>query len=152
MRKKFYFFISVILIAGIIKAQCETRIYIELAQKVFNRHLKSSDFSNETLFITIDTAGFNNIDAILYAEQKNPEDIILMFYKTMDSIKIESTFFNYYELINCGIYPSPLHQSFLVNNFEVTFKIDIWNNKDDITKIDGLTIQKYTVKYPPTPY
>ena len=60
--------------------------------------------------------------------------------------------FNYYELINCSVYPSPLHQSYLINTATNTYKVDIWKNRDIIFKIDGLSIVKLHDKIPPTPY
>ncbi len=153
MKNTVYFICLIFLISNIIKGQCKTRIHIDLAKKVFNGQLTKSDFSKDNLFITIDTINSTDFNGfVVYSEQKDPEEIIKMFYNVMNNINLEGSFFNYYELIDCVFYPSPLHQSYLVNNAEVTFKVDIWNNKDDIAKIDGLTIQKYTIKFPPTPY
>lgn len=61
----------------------------------------------------------------------------------MKSIGIIGGFFNYYEFINNSLYNSPLHQSFLVNNSRHTYRIDIWNNPNNVTKINGLSIVRY---------
>lgn len=112
MKKPIYFLCLIFLISNIIKGQCKTRIHIDLAEKVFNGQLTKSDFSKENLFITIDTINSTDVNGlIIYSEQKDPEGIIKMFYNVMNNINLEGSFFNYYELIDCVFYPSPLHQS-----------------------------------------
>jgi hypothetical protein len=142
---------SLITIVGF--GQCETRDYINIAHKVFNHKLSSSDISTGVLFLTIDTVDATNINSkSLYIEYDSARDLVINFYKVFDAIKKDGNFFNYYEFINYSVYPSPLHQSFLINSDIITYKIDIWNNKDDISKIDGLTIQKLQSKVERTPY
>jgi hypothetical protein len=133
--------------------QCETRKYISIAQKVFEHQLSSSDFSNEVLFLTIDTIdALNPNQNSEYREYTSSKIVLKEFYQIFDLLKKEGSFFNYYEFINYSVYPSPLHQSFLVNTRTDTYKIDIWNNKDNISKIDGLTIQKLEKKVERTIY
>lgn len=133
--------------------QCETRKYISIAQKVFDHQLSSSDFSNEVLFLTVDTIdALNPNQNSEYKEYTSSKIILKEFYQIFDLLKKEGSFFNYYEFINYSVYPSPLHQSFLVNTRTDTYKIDIWNNKDNISKIDGLTIQKLEKKVERTIY
>ena len=133
--------------------QCETRKYISSAQKIFDHKLSSSDFSNEILFLTIDTIDASNPNQNSeYREYTSSKIVLKDFYQIFDLLKKEGSFFNYYEFINYSLYPSPLHQSFLVNTKTDTYKIDIWNNKDNIFKIDGLTIQKLEKKVERTIY
>lgn len=133
--------------------QCETRKYISIAQKVFDHRLSSSDFSNGVLFLTIDTLDASNPNQNSeYREYTSSKIVLKDFYQIFDLLKKEGSFFNYYEFINYSVYPSPLHQSFLVNTKTDTYKIDIWNNKDNIFKIDGLTIQKLEKKVERTIY
>jgi hypothetical protein len=127
-------------------AQCLTRKHIDIANKVFEGNLKTSDFEGN-LFLTVDTV--NSELATVpseYYEFNDPADLIKTFNKVMKSIRIEGTFFNYYESFNNSLYNSPLHQSFLVNSAKHTYVIDICNYPNDITKIEGLTIVKLNDK------
>lgn len=134
-------------------AQCETREYVGIANKVFSLDLNKEDFSSSSLFLTMDTVNGHNKNApSSYSEYDSPEPVIESFTNFIKSKKFEGTFFNYYELFDNYLYKSPLHQSFLVNDETSTYKIDIWNNAQDITKIDGLTVSKYPMKLQRTPY
>jgi len=127
-------------------AQCLTREYISIANKVFTGNLKDSDFAG-TLFVTIDTTNSESLAvASNYFECKTPAEAIKIFTRTMASIKVDGNFFNYYEQINNSFYRVRLHQSFLMNTANYTYKVDIWNNAQDITKIEGLTIMRYNEK------
>jgi hypothetical protein len=153
MKKLILIFILAVITTFSTFGQCETRKYISIAQKVFDHRLSSSDFSNEILFLTIDTIDASNPNQNSeYREYTSSKIVLKEFYQIFDLLKKEGSFFNYYELINYSVYPSPLHQSFLVNTKTDTYKIDIWNNKDNIFKIDGLTIQKLEKKVERTIY
>lgn len=124
-------------------AQCETRNYIDIANKVFTGNLKNSDFEGD-LFFTIDTVNSERVEVpSSYTEFSDPLKLIESFNQTMKSIGIIGGFFNYYEFINNSLFNSPLHQSFLVNNSRHTYRIDIWNNPNNVTKINGLSIVRY---------
>ena len=123
-------------------AQCLTRTYINLANKVFTGNLESKDFEGN-LFLTIDTVNAESPNVpSLYFEFDKSSELIEIFNQAMTSINAEGNFFNYYEMFNNNLYNSPLHQSYLVNNSKQTYKIDIWNNTTNITKIEGLSIIK----------
>ena len=123
-------------------SQCLTRKHIDIANKVFEGKLKAEDFEGN-LFITIDTVSAEspNVPSVYFEFDKSSE-LIEIFNQAMTSINAEGNFFNYYEMFNNNLYNSPLHQSYLVNNSKQTYKIDIWNNPTNITKIEGLTIRK----------
>jgi hypothetical protein len=151
--KTLIFALAVITISISTFGQCETRKYISISQKIFDHTLSSSDFSNEILFLTVDTVdALNPNQNSEYKEYTSSKTILKDFYQIFDFLKKEGSFFNYYEFINYSVYPSPLHQSFLMNIRTDTYKIDIWNNKDNVFKIDGLTIQKLEKKVEPTLY
>jgi hypothetical protein len=153
MKKLILIFILAVITTFSTFGQCETRKYISSAQKIFDHKLSSSDFSNEILFLTIDTIDASNPNQNSeYREYTSSKIVLKDFYQIFDLLKKEGSFFNYYEFINYSLYPSPLHQSFLVNTKTDTYKIDIWNNKDNIFKIDGLTIQKLEKKVERTIY
>lgn len=146
MKKLIFTLIAITIVLAAI-GQCETRKYISIAKKVFDHKLSSSDLSNEILFLTIDTIDASNpTQNSEYREYTSSKIVLKDFYQIFDLLKKEGSFFNYYEFINYSLYPSPLHQGFLVNTKTETYKIDIWNNKDNIFKIDGLTIQKLEQK------
>jgi hypothetical protein len=145
---KTYIIIGLVLTLIVFRSssQCLTRKHIDIANKVFEGNLKTSDFEGN-LFLTVDTV--NSELATFpsdYYEFSDPADLIKTFNKVMKSIKIEGTFFNYYESFNNSLYNSPLHQSFLVNSAKHTYVIDICNYPNDITKIEGLTIVKLNDK------
>jgi len=147
-------FLAVILSLGMltVSAQCLTRNYVGIANTVFSGNLKTSDFSGN-LFITIDTVNSESLKvASEYKEFSDPVELIKTFNTTMQSIGIDGDFFNYYEHYNNSFYNSPLHQSFLVNTFNDTYRIDIWNNPEDISKIEGLTIVRYGSQIERTSY
>lgn len=123
-------------------SQCLTSKYINIANKVFEGNLKSNDFDGN-LFLTIDTVNAEspNVPSVYFECDKSSE-LIEIFNQAMISIKVEGIFFNYYEMFNNSLYNSPLHQGYLVNNSKQTYKIDIWNNTNNITKIEGLSIIK----------
>ena len=126
-------------------AQCLTRTYINLANKVFTGNLESKDFEGK-LFLTIDTVNAESPNVpSLYFEFDKSSELIEIFNQAMVSINVEGNFFNYYEMFNNSLYNSPLHQGYLVNNSKQTYKIDIWNNPTNITKIEGLSIIKLTI-------
>jgi hypothetical protein len=146
MKTKIFFAAILTLTVLTAQAQCLTRTYVNIADDVFSGNLKTSDFAGN-LFITVDTV--NSELATVpseYYEFSDPSDLIETFNKVMASIEIDSTFFNYYESFNNSLYNSPLHQSFLVNSSKYTYLIDIWNNSNDVTKIEGLTIVKLNDK------
>lgn len=153
MKKVFLTIILVVNFTMIFYSQCKTQTYILLAESVFNKQIREFDFSKETLFLTIDTINSSDFFADrTYVEYTDSKKLIKHFYETIGQIKVEGDFFNYYELINNPVYPSPLHQSYLINTATNTYKVDIWNNHNNIFKIDGLTIVKLKVKYERTPY
>jgi hypothetical protein len=142
MKTKIFFAAILTLTVLTAPAQCLTRTYANIANNVFSGNLKTSDFAGN-LFITVDTV--NSASTTVpseYYEFTDPSDLIKTFNQAMASIEIDSTFFNYYEHFNNSLYNSPLHQSFLVNSANYTYRIDIWNNPNDVTKIEGLTIVK----------
>jgi hypothetical protein len=123
-------------------SQCLTRKHINIANKVFEDKLKSNDFEGN-LFLTIDTVNAGSLSVPSeYSEFSESSELTKSFYKAMNSINVVGRFFNYYESFNNRLYNSPLHQSFLVNNSKNTYLVDIWNNPNNITKIEGLTIRK----------
>lgn len=135
-----------------VSAQCLTRTYIDIANTVFSGNLQESDLSGN-LFTTVDTVNSESLKvASEYTEFSEPADLIKEFNQAMSAIKIDGNFFNYYEHFDNSLYNSPLHQSFLVNTLTSTYRIDIWNNPADITKIEGLTIIKYGEQIKRTQY
>jgi hypothetical protein len=123
-------------------SQCLTSKHINIANKVFEGKLKANDFDGN-LFITIDTVNAESPNVpSLYFEFDKSSELIEIFNQTMVSINVDGSFFNYYEMFNNSLYNSPLHLRFLVNNSKYTYVIDIWNNPNNITKIEGLTIRK----------
>jgi len=136
--------LGLILVLTVFKSssQCLTRKHIDIANKVFSGKLKNADFEGK-LFLTIDTVSAEspNVPSVYFEFDKSSE-LIEIFNQAMTSINVEGNFFNYYEMLNSSLYNSPLHQSYLVNNSKQTYKIDIWNNTTNITKIEGLSIIK----------
>lgn len=133
-------------------AQCLTRNHVDIANTVFSGNLKPADFAGN-VFITIDTVNSERVEtASEYTEFSEPAQLIKSFNSAMKSIGIEGNYFNYYEHFNNSLYNSPLHQSFLVNNSKYTYRIDIWNNPEDVTKIEGLTIVRYNEQIERTSY
>lgn len=152
MKNRLIFTIVLSLVTSFTNAQCFTRQYINIAEKVFSEQLTDSDFTGN-LFITIDTA--NSIDLrvpSLYFECAEASELITIFKNTMSKIKVDGNFFNYYEHFNNTLYNAPLHQSYLINDSSYTYKIDIWNNPEDVTKIEGLTLIRLNQKLQKTPY
>lgn len=151
--KKLIFIFAAVALSLSANAQCETRIHEATAKKVFNLSLNQADFSKSGLFMTLDTINSHDKNApSSYFEYESAEPLIKSFVKFMESKEFEAGYFNYYELFDNYLYRSPLHQSFMVNDKTNTYKIDIWNNAKDITKIDGITIAKYPMKLERTPY
>lgn len=147
-------FLAVILSLSVLtaSAQCLTRTYIDIANTVFSGNLQESDLSGN-LFITVDTVNSESLKvASEYTEFSEPASLIKEFNQVMAGIKVDGNFFNYYEHFNNSLYNSPLHQSFLVNTINSTYRIDIWNNPADVTKIEGLTIVKYGEQIERTQY
>lgn len=151
--KKLIFIFAMVTLSLSANAQCETRIHEALAKKVFNVTLTRADFSESGLFMTLDTINSHDKDAeSSYFEYESAKTLIKSFAKFMKSKKFEGGYFNYYELFDNYLYRSPLHQSFMVNDKTNTYRIEIWNNAKDITKIDGITVAKYPMKLARTPY
>jgi hypothetical protein len=142
MKTKIFFAAILTLTVLTAQAQCLTRTYVNIADDVFSGNLKTSDFAGN-LFITVDTVNSASLQVTSeFYEFTNPDELIKTFNHVMASIKVDGGFFNYYEHFNNSLYNSPLHQSFLVNSANCTYRIDIWNNPNDVTKIEGLTIIK----------
>jgi hypothetical protein len=124
--------------------ECESNIFIELVKKLYNHKLTINDFSNQNLFFTTNVGGpdsepyYNDM-----YDYENPKDLLKKFYQVFDSINKNGQFYHYYELINNSIIGYPLHQSFFMDDKNgTTYIVHIWNNKDDVHKIDGLNIHK----------
>lgn len=148
---KFRFTLIIILVCTYsltIKAQSADHKYKALADKVFKLKIKPGDFQEGRIFLTLDTMNAHDFTAPSdYTEYTDPKPLIKKFKHFMRSCKWEGNYYNYHELIDHPLYSSPLHQSFLVNNETNTYKIDIWNSKHDITKIEGITVLKYEMKF-----
>lgn len=157
MKKSIITAVLLSLVALTATAQCLTHKYVSIADKVFSGNLTSADFMPSDLtgefFLTIDTTKDGDFATpASYTTFKNPSELIKSYKEFMSSIKVEGDYFNYYEMINNSLFNSPLHQSFLINDENSTYLVDIWNNPNDVTKIQGLTIARYDYKLDKTPY
>lgn len=155
--KKIFFSLAYLSLTALANAQCVTHKYVGLANKVFTGNLTTDDFKpaalTGNLFLTIDTTQDGDYSTpASYITFTNANELINYFSSFMKSIKVEGNYFNYYEMVNNSLFNSPLHQSFLVNSANNTYLIDIWNNPNDITKIQGLTVVRYDYKLQRTPY
>jgi hypothetical protein len=123
--------------------ECESTIFIGIVKKLCNHKLTAEDFSNESLFFTTDV-GISKTEHLsdgIY-EFENPNELIKKFYEVFDCVNKKGEFYHYYELINNKIIGYPLHQSFFIDGKDGTYIVNIWNNKNDVYKIDGLNIHK----------
>ena len=146
-KKLIFTLLAAICLTITVNAQCETHKYVYIADKVANLTLKASDFSDGHRFFTIDTVDASDFNvASDYRVYTNSDSLIKDFSSIFKIKKWEGSYFNYYELIDNSFFQSDLHISFLINDKDNTFKIDIWNNVEDIFKIDGLTILKLPKK------
>ena len=100
MKKLIFTFIAITIYISTF-GQCETRKYISSAQKIFDHRLSSSDFSNEILFLTVDTIDASSPNQNSeYREYTSSKIVLKDFYQIFDLLKKEGSFFNYYEFIN----------------------------------------------------
>jgi len=134
-------------------AQCLTKKYKGRADSLFNLHITKSDFKSGKVFLTLDTTNMSDLSvASTYIETDNPTQVIKNFTRFIKSLKIEGSYYNYYELINSPFYESPLNISYVFNTITASYLVRIWTCKSDISKIEGITVGKYSVKQTVTPW
>jgi hypothetical protein len=85
-------------------------------------------------------------------ETENPELIIKNYKRFMKSLEIEGSYYNYYELFNSPFFDSPLHISYIINTKDASYLVRIWTDKDNTSKIEGITVGKYDQKMERTPW
>ena len=124
-----------------------TRKYEYRVQKLFNLELSAADFRKGKVFLTLDTINAQdpNIPSN-YIQTYNPDTLVKCFKGFMKSIKIDGNYYHYYELFNSPFYESPLHLSYFINTDVATYHVEIWTDKDDTEKIEGLTVSKMNTK------
>lgn len=119
---KTLFLFSCLILSISLNAQCLTRNYIHIADRVFTCNLSLSDFEGN--FISIDTVNSGKLDIpSTYIECKNAKDVIQNWTQITKSVNSIGSYFNYYEMINNTLYNSPLHLSFLINSMEYTYRV-----------------------------
>ena len=117
------------------------------ALKLFKNQLEKSDFKTGKVFITLDTIDMSDIfQPSTYIETEDPSKIIKMYSKFMKSIKIVGPYWNYHELVNSPFFESPLNISYIMDTQTSTYLVRIWTDKNDISKIEGITVGKYSTK------
>lgn len=117
------------------------------ALKLFKNQLQKSDFKTGKVFITLDTIDMSDIfQPSTYVETEDPSKIIKMYSKFMKSIKVVGSYWNYHETVNSPFFDSPLNISYIMDTKSSTYLVSIWTDKNDICKIEGITIGKYSTK------
>jgi hypothetical protein len=134
-------------------SQCATHKYVSRADSLFKLQITKENFKSGTVFLTLDTTNMSDIFAPSnYIETTDPSVVIKNFVKFMKSIKVEGNYYNYYELINSPFYDSPLNISYVINTKADSYLIRIWTDKNDISKVQGITVGKYSTKQTRTPW
>jgi len=148
MKNLFLSLLAIACLNELCEAQCETRDYFSIAQKVANLQLERTDFADSFSYFLAFTIfdATDQLTASDYYEYNDPDSLKNTFYHFMKSQKWDGYFFNYYELIDNPFFSSKLHQSFLINDSTDTYMIDIWHNKLDFIKINGFTVVKLPKK------
>jgi hypothetical protein len=113
-------------------------------KKIFNLQINDSDFKKGTVFLTLDTTNAEDLFAPSnFIEVNCPDTIIQCFNGFMQSICPDGTYYHYRELINSPFYQSALILGFFVNTADATYVFQIWTDKDNTDKIEGLTVAKH---------
>jgi len=148
MKRTFIFCIILILnYSTHIEAQSTENKHKALADKVFNLKIKSRDFQHGKVFLTLDTMNAHDFTAPSdYTEYTDPKPLIRKFKHFMQSCNWDGGYFHYGELINSPFYQSTVHLIFFMNDDKNTYRIDIWNSVNDVTKIEGISVAKYLTK------
>jgi hypothetical protein len=134
-------------------AQCLTKKYKGRADSLFNLQITKSDFKSGKVFLTLDTTNMSDISvASTYIETDKPTQVIKNFTRFIKSLKIEGGYYNYYELINSPFYESPLNISYVFNTISASYLVRIWTCKSDTSKIEGITVGRYSEKQTVTPW
>ena len=103
--------------------------------------------------MTLDTTNMSDLNvASTFLETDNPDIIIKNYKRFMKTLKIEGSYYNYYELLNSPFYESPLIISYIINTKDASYLVRIWTDKDDTSKIEGITVGKYAQKMERTPW
>jgi hypothetical protein len=115
--------------------------------------ITKSDFKSGKVFLTLDTTNMSDIFvASTYIETDKPTQVIKNFTRFIKSLKIEGSYYNYYELINSPFYESPLNISYVFNTITASYLVRIWTYKSDTSKIEGITVGRYSEKQTVTPW
>lgn len=134
-------------------SQCETRQYVSRADSLFNLQITKDNFRKGKVFLTLDTINMSDVFApSTYLETTDPSLIVKNYTRFIKSIRLEGTYYNYYELINSPFYESPLIISYFINTKTSSYFIRIWTDPNDTSKIEGLTVGKYPQKVEKTPW
>ena len=113
-------------------------------EKIYNLEINDSDFKKGTVFLTLDTIDAMNLNIPSnFIEVECPDTIIQCFKGFMKSIKPEGSYYHYRELINSPFYQSALILCFFVNTADATYAFQVWTDKDNTDKIEGLTVAKH---------
>jgi hypothetical protein len=144
---------SLLIYAGNSFGQCATRIHVSRADSLFNLQITKDNFRKGIVFLTLDTINMSDIYAPSnFLETENPELIIKNYKRFMKSLEIEGSYYNYYELFNSPFFDSPLHISYIINTKDASYLVRIWTDKDNTSKIEGITVGKCEQKMERTPW
>lgn len=109
--------------------------------KVFLLQLKPADFAKGLVFLTLDTLDVSSPST--YLESSRPKAIIKEFKRFVKSTKFITGVFRGIDLINSPFFKSPLHIYFFVNTEKNTFRFELWTDKNDMSKLEGISVFKY---------
>lgn len=144
---------SLLIYAGNSFGQSETRIHVSRADSLFNLQITKNNFRKGKVFLTLDTTNMSDLNvASTFLETDKPDIIIKNYKRFIKTLKIEGSYYNYYELLNSPFYESPLIISYIINTKDASYLIRIWTDKDDTSKIEGITVGKYAQKMERTPW
>jgi hypothetical protein len=133
--------------------QCPTKIHIKRAESLFNLQITKDNFRKGKVFLTLDTTNMSDLfTPSTFLETENPDLIIKNFKQFIKSLKIEGSYYNYYEIFNSPFYDSPLNISYIFNTEDASYLVKIWTDKDNISMIEGITVGKYENKLERTPW
>lgn len=145
------------------EAQCKTETYRYLAEKTFSLCLDTNDFSRNGVVLDgvvpknyfifdWDTTLSSVPKSSNYIKFSTATALYQAFSKLMTSIHWEGEIYNYWEHYNFPFFvpSSPLHISFFANDANYSYRIEIWSNSLDITRIDGFSVARFGNRIEPT--
>jgi len=122
--------------------------YFHFAKNIFYKNLSPFDFVDSTSSLILDTFNIVGNPAEI-KEYNDPTLLIEDLYKIMDIVNKEEFFYDYEEFINDSFFQRPLHVRFYVNSKTNTFCVNVWVSKEDISKIESVSILKHETKFAP---